>query len=702
MHIGVRFSLIIMLFSLLLPVFAQGEDALDVQLVTQPTVENEIVSFEIRVQRADSTTPGNLTAANVTLSEAAEDLRVTPIANRPLGLAWVINLSNGSELSLIQDTLRAYFDDYYQPEDRLIFYILDEQSSISSPRVETPTSRLEIEQVIQSLDVGTGFYSVANAFTESIAWLRLVAASNPEISRQAVYIGPFLNRVSEAETALAFQEAQTLLHVIQAHATHELSTPTMRALAANGGGLFVNNRENSFVVTGAAMGELKTLYDTIAQNRLTYQVSYRPVGASNALERDATVSIVTPNGEQGRVQIAYEWAAVPPAVQILAPPSELELPYLPSGNNIQRNRNVRELGVIVQVSFPDGATRDLESLRVEVRDLNTQNILFTRLRPNPSPNAQGNYEIPVRLDSYTVPGSFALLQFSVQVKDVLGYTSNAVREVNITVERPTPVPTVTTSAQMLVLTPGNTIEGMSLPGTQRSDLSEGDVQTLLLSAVAALGLLVIYLILLLRRQRRNRVIEQVFLPAAQAPVAAEAPPREAAPEVATSEQKPEDQPGEAQLYGRLLVINGSLGIGEIQINRREFTIGRSTEYGVHYPIDHPYINKRHCTFVNRNGRFMIRDLGGKNGTFVDGERLNPNQEVAVPFGSEIGITKNITLQLYEPDADLTLYTSVDTDGGYDNSTDHGLRFRPFLQVNYPEDENSPPTRYNPIKSSNNR
>jgi len=40
-------------------------------------------------------------------------------------------------------------------------------------------------------------------------------------------------------------------------------------------------------------------------------------------------------------------------------------------------------------------------------------------------------------------------------------------------------------------------------------------------------------------------------------------------------------------------------------------------------------------------------LGAKNGTFVNGERLPKNRDIPVPIGSEVNITMNISMELWD-------------------------------------------------------
>ena len=105
-----------------------------------------------------------------------------------------------------------------------------------------------------------------------------------------------------------------------------------------------------------------------------------------------------------------------------------------------------------------------------------------------------------------------------------------------------------------------------------------------------------------------------------------------------------EQAEETTLLGRLVTVNG-LEVTEIPITTEEFTIGRDPS--CNYVIDQPFISPRHCTIMLRKKTFFIRDLGGKNGTFVNGERLPKNRDIPVPLGSEVNLTMNISMELWD-------------------------------------------------------
>lgn len=84
--------------------------------------------------------------------------------------------------------------------------------------------------------------------------------------------------------------------------------------------------------------------------------------------------------------------------------------------------------------------------------------------------------------------------------------------------------------------------------------------------------------------------------------------------------------------GAIFPINGSV------------TIGRSQSCQISM-AGYDRVSGRHCSLEVRNGAMYVTDLGSTNGTFVHGERINPNMPVRVGKGTSINLGKscNITI-----------------------------------------------------------
>ena len=61
-------------------------------------------------------------------------------------------------------------------------------------------------------------------------------------------------------------------------------------------------------------------------------------------------------------------------------------------------------------------------------------------------------------------------------------------------------------------------------------------------------------------------------------------------------------------------------------------LGRGSEAVV--KLDDPWVSRRHCAIDQIEGRLILRDIGARHGTFVNGERIT---EVPLNTGDRIGI-----------------------------------------------------------------
>lgn len=57
------------------------------------------------------------------------------------------------------------------------------------------------------------------------------------------------------------------------------------------------------------------------------------------------------------------------------------------------------------------------------------------------------------------------------------------------------------------------------------------------------------------------------------------------------------------------------------------------------------VSRQHCAFERTPDRLLVRDLGSTNGTFLNGHRLEPGQQVAVQHGDDL-ILGELLLMVY--------------------------------------------------------
>lgn len=70
---------------------------------------------------------------------------------------------------------------------------------------------------------------------------------------------------------------------------------------------------------------------------------------------------------------------------------------------------------------------------------------------------------------------------------------------------------------------------------------------------------------------------------------------------------------------KIRVLVGKNTGKEIAIDQKEFLIGRGDACHLRPKTD--TVSRQHCAILVQDGKVVLRDLGSKNGTFVNGERL---------------------------------------------------------------------------------
>ena len=59
------------------------------------------------------------------------------------------------------------------------------------------------------------------------------------------------------------------------------------------------------------------------------------------------------------------------------------------------------------------------------------------------------------------------------------------------------------------------------------------------------------------------------------------------------------------------------------LDRRQTLFGRDDH--CHFNIDHPFVSREHCRIEHRGGVFYLIDLGSKNGTWRNDQRISSAQ-----------------------------------------------------------------------------
>ena len=85
---------------------------------------------------------------------------------------------------------------------------------------------------------------------------------------------------------------------------------------------------------------------------------------------------------------------------------------------------------------------------------------------------------------------------------------------------------------------------------------------------------------------------------------------------------------------KLKVMHGASAGKEIKIPKAEFLVGRGDECHLRPKSD--AISRRHCVLVIDEAQVLVRDLGSRNGTFVNGDRIEGDRVLKVGDHLKIG------------------------------------------------------------------
>ncbi|HMO85812.1 MAG TPA: FHA domain-containing protein [Lacipirellulaceae bacterium] len=83
----------------------------------------------------------------------------------------------------------------------------------------------------------------------------------------------------------------------------------------------------------------------------------------------------------------------------------------------------------------------------------------------------------------------------------------------------------------------------------------------------------------------------------------------------------------------LKVLEGAKAGAKIAVKKNEFIIGRSQSS--HLCAGSSAISRQHCAILRYDNRVAIKDLGSRNGTLVNGQKIDAEVELA--SGDEIGV-----------------------------------------------------------------
>lgn len=82
-----------------------------------------------------------------------------------------------------------------------------------------------------------------------------------------------------------------------------------------------------------------------------------------------------------------------------------------------------------------------------------------------------------------------------------------------------------------------------------------------------------------------------------------------------------------RMIAQLKIIQGAFTGHTIRMPKGKFLVGRESD--CHCILDDLSVSRHHCVFILDGWTLRVRDLGSRNGTFVNGNRIGPWEEILV-------------------------------------------------------------------------
>ncbi len=93
-----------------------------------------------------------------------------------------------------------------------------------------------------------------------------------------------------------------------------------------------------------------------------------------------------------------------------------------------------------------------------------------------------------------------------------------------------------------------------------------------------------------------------------------------------------------ELLAMLMVEKGMSDVSVVPLSEPPYVFGKSAQVDV--VVDNPFASRRHCEIVHRNGALFIRDMGSKNGTYLNGVLLKKGELQSLSNGDRIDLGKD--------------------------------------------------------------
>ncbi len=620
-----------MLLCLMLIMGVNAQEDTRLVILESDTADFRDISLDLLVLQNEQAVRG-LSSNNISISEPTANLTVTELADRPVAMVILVDLTIGSNDALIRQTLRAYVDTYYRPDDILVFYIMDS----TTPRRVQVNNQTEAVNLINSLSSSTNTFRVNDALPNVASELNTISSAYPNYVRHALLVGTLMYSTRTDNAA----SIPVPMDVIQAGSRPD-SLEAYTRIATTTGGRFISDPSGQLSANQGesvvASNELATLFDRINHNRTHYLVNYRSINQDLAPTRNVTVTVQLPDGSLVTQTFNYSPQFEPPTVEFINTNFTPSREFLPGGDNTTfDNPNTT---IMLQVDFPDDVPRDLTNVKVEIIDADTENIIQTIVPDTFILDSANRISVTWDLRGFNTPASTTRLILRAFVEDELGLSASTEHtgEVRVAQIPPTSTPAPTnTPPPTNTPVPTNTPEAVNIGGVVELD-AETATPVILSLGVGVIILTIVTIFLLFTRPGKA-IVQQggVF---AKTMVAG-------ATQIFGVSHSPVDEAFNptGPVYGEIQILQGMNQGQIIPINRERFVIGRELAAGCDYAIPQPFVSAKHCEINTRGGQSWIKDLGSANRTYLDGVPLIPDQEMPLRDGSTIGISSHIQIR----------------------------------------------------------
>lgn len=98
------------------------------------------------------------------------------------------------------------------------------------------------------------------------------------------------------------------------------------------------------------------------------------------------------------------------------------------------------------------------------------------------------------------------------------------------------------------------------------------------------------------------------------------------------------------MKARIRIVSGPLTGQTIELSEPKVLIGREADCQLRPPCE--FLSRHHCAFLVDANTLRIRDLGSKNGTFVNGRRIGKDESILLHDDVVTVGTTNLLIDLY--------------------------------------------------------